>query len=98
MNFYLPDENEYSNQIRENERNSSIKHLNENHAVFIESGLGFGLYEFISSLINTVKHRTIKCIKIDMSEVISKNQIDDKVKNDSGHSLCISDIHFRGEK
>lgn len=62
--------------------------MNETHAVFIEAGLGYGLYEFISSLISTVKHRIIKCIKIDMSEVISKGQVDDKVKTDSGHNLA----------
>lgn len=36
---------------------------------------------------NTVKDRKTKCLKIDLSEVISKIQIDDKVKSDTGQHL-----------
>ncbi|MCG9706824.1 hypothetical protein L1D42_18450, partial [Photobacterium damselae] len=60
--------------------------MKANRSVFIESGLGFGLYDFISSLINK-ESKNIKFIKIDLSDVISKNQIDDKVKSDTGHNI-----------
>lgn len=59
--------------------------------MFIEAGLGYGLYGlygFIYSIIKTVKNKDTKCIKIDLSDVIAKSQVDDKVKNDTGHNLA----------
>ncbi|MGN5086572.1 SIR2 family protein [Aeromonas hydrophila] len=87
INYYILDANNAFQHIRENERYKAISFLNSRKSVFIEASLGYGLYGFIHSIIKTVKKET-KCIKIDLSDVISKSQIDDKVKNDSGHNLA----------
>ncbi|BDC83362.1 hypothetical protein [Aeromonas hydrophila] len=88
INYFILDENDFCKHIRAEHRRDSVDILNERHALFIEAGLGYGLYGFVSSLVNTIENRKTKCIKIDLSDVISKNQIDDKVKDDTGHNLA----------
>lgn len=88
INYYNLNENHAFQHIRDNEKNKSIGLLNSSNAVFIEASLGYGLYGFISSIVKTVNNRGTRCIKIDLSDVIAKNQIDDKVKNDTGHNLA----------
>lgn len=88
VNYYLIEEKRFCKNIREDARRKSIKTLNESQSLFIEAGLGFGLYGFISSLISTVENKKTKCLKVDLSDVISKNQVDDKVKSDTGHHLA----------
>ena len=87
INYCLFDEKSFSKKIRQSSRQKAIEILNREKSLFIEAGLGYGLYDFISSLINTVRDKKKKCLKIDLSEVISKNQIDDKVKSDTGQHL-----------
>lgn len=87
INYYLIEEKMFGKKIREITRQKSLEILKDRKSIFIEAVLGAGLYDFISSLINTVNNKKTRCLKINLSEVISKKQIDDKVKSDTGHYL-----------
>lgn len=87
VNYYLIEEKGFYKKIREKARQKSISILNKNKALFLEAVLGSGVYGFISSVISTVQDKKIRCLKVDLSDVISKNQIDDKVRSDTGHYL-----------
>lgn len=49
--------------------------------------MGFGLFSFISTLQKCVKDTVVKTIKVDFSEVISRNQVEDRFRSDTGLSL-----------
>jgi hypothetical protein len=55
--------------------------------LFIEGALGFGVYDFVSSLISTIKDIETKCLRIDCSEVISKSQVENQIMTDTGQPL-----------
>ena len=88
VRYYLIEEKRFCKNIREDARRRSVEILNKTQSLFIEAELGFGLYGFISSLISTVEGKKTKCLKVDLSDVISKNQVDDKVKSDTGYHLA----------
>lgn len=88
INYYPLAEKAFFKNIREKTKQAATEILNKKKSLFVEARLGFGLYGFISSLVNTIKSKKTKCLKIDFSQVISKSQIDDKVKTDTGHYLA----------
>ncbi|CAD5255573.1 conserved hypothetical protein [Alteromonas sp. 38] len=87
INYYDIQNKSFYLKIREKTRNKAIDLINKNKSVFIEAELGNGVYSFISSIISTVKDVKPNCVKIDLSSVISKKQIDDSVKANTNHNL-----------
>jgi len=55
--------------------------------LFVQGGLGFGVYDFIASLKNSVEGKEAKCLRVDCSELISKTQVDNQVMSDTGQPL-----------
>lgn len=87
VNYYDIEDRGYSRKVREKERLESIDILTRNNALFVQGELGSGIYDFISSLKNSVDGKTTKCVRIDCAEVISKNQVDNQILNDSGQAI-----------
>ncbi|HIF9126694.1 TPA: hypothetical protein ACX6O5_003143 [Photobacterium damselae] len=69
-------------------RRKSIDILTKNNALFVQGGLGFGVYDFIASLKNSVKGKEAKCLRVDCSEVITKTQVDNQVMSNTGQPLA----------
>lgn len=61
--------------------------MNEHYSLFIETDFGFGQFGFIYSILRTVSKRT-SVLKIDTSEIITKQQLDDKIKSDTGLDIA----------
>lgn len=73
--YYISSATDYL-EIRKREQNEAFTALRKEHFVFIESGIGAGLYGFIHSVV--VKYKPQKnFFKVNFSDVIVKNQIDD---------------------
>lgn len=87
INYYNIQERHYNNQIRERTRNKAIQKLTKHNSLFIRSPLGFGVYDFIYSLMNAVSGKYTRCVRVDCSEIISKAQIEHQVRMDSGQPL-----------
>lgn len=60
--------------------------------VFVESGLGYGLTDFIYSVALQMGYDNSSILRIDLSDVISKKQLETKIKKDAG--LDISQIIY----
>lgn len=87
INYYDIQKKSFYGKIRQKTRNRAIELINNNKSLFIEAELGNGVYSFISSIISTVENVKANCIKIDLSSVISKKQIDDSTKAHTNHNL-----------
>lgn len=87
INYYNIQERHYNNQVRERTRSKAIKKLTNYNSLFVRSPLGFGVYDFIFSLMNAVSGKETKCVRIDCAEVISKAQIEHQASMDSGQPL-----------
>lgn len=87
ITYYDIQERHYNNQIRERTRNKAIQILTKHNSLFVRAPLGFGVYDFIFSLMSAVSGKDTKCVRIDCSEVISKAQIEHQVSMDSGQPL-----------
>jgi tetratricopeptide (TPR) repeat protein len=72
---------------RHKEISKAISILNERKYVFIESGLGYGLSYFIFAVSLSIGLDDSKLLKIDLSEVISKRQLESKIKVDAGADI-----------
>lgn len=70
--------------VRLKEVNKTKLLLEQFKYIFIESGLGYGLSDFIYSVSLTMGMGESRLLKIDSSEVISKKQLETKIKVDAG--------------
>jgi len=73
--YYISNSPDYI-QVRKKEQNDAFIKLAKNGRVFIETGLGGGLYGFIYSLTLRYK-KDIKFFRISFNDILVKNQIDD---------------------
>lgn len=76
MKYYYISNNPDYIQVRKKEQNEAFTKLTKNGRVFIEAGLGGGLYGFIYSLTSRYK-RDIKYFRISFNDILVKKQIDD---------------------
>jgi hypothetical protein len=86
VTYYDIEDRGYSLKVREKIRRKSKEILMNENTLFIRASLGFGVYDFISSL-KSVDATETKCLRVDCSEVITKSQIDQQVSIDTGQPL-----------
>ncbi|WP_345828540.1 hypothetical protein AAGR08_03400 [Pantoea sp. BRR-3P] len=79
---------------RQNEKNKALTFLTEKQNVFIESGLGYGLSDFLYSIADAMDFDDSALIQIDLSEVISKKQLESKIKTDAGADISQIIFHY----
>ena len=79
---------------RTKEKSKTISLLNEHKHVFIESGLGYGIQDFIFSVSLSINMDDSKLLQIDLSEVISKKQLESKIKIDAGSDISQIIFHY----
>ncbi|HBC3945548.1 TPA: SIR2 family protein [Vibrio parahaemolyticus] len=103
INYYNIPERHYNSQIRGRTRSKAIQTLTRHNSLFVKSPLGFGVYDFIYSLMSSASGKGSHCVRVNCSEVISQAQIEHQVLMDSGQSLsqlsyllnlCEDDVHF----
>ncbi len=103
ISYYNIPERHYSSQTRGRTRSKAIQKLTKSNSLFVRSPLGFGVYDFIYSLTNSVSDKATHCVRVNCSEVISQAQIEHQVLMDSGQSLSQlsyllnlreDDVHF----
>jgi len=82
--FYIEEDNELVN-IRVSSQALAIKILNEKKSLHLESEIGSGRFGFLHSL--TYKLENKHFLRVDMSDVISKSQLEDRVKKDTGTDI-----------
>lgn len=73
--------------VRLKEINKSKLLLEQFNYIFIESGLGYGLSDFIYAVSLSMGIGESRLLKIDLSDVISKKQLETKVKVDAGADI-----------
>jgi len=88
VNYYHIEDKGYSLKVREKARRKSVDLLTKTNALFVQGGLGFGVYDFIASLKSNIESKEAKCLRVDCSEVISKTQIDNQIMSDTGQPLA----------
>ncbi|EKO3516327.1 SIR2 family protein [Vibrio fluvialis] len=103
INYYNIPERHYNSQIRERTRSKAIQYLTKHNSLFVRSPLGFGVYDFIYSLMNEASSKDTHCVRVNCSEVISQAQVDHQTLMDSGQPLSQlsylfnlrkDDVHF----
>jgi hypothetical protein len=87
INFYTPEARPYYKYIRIQEQRIAKQLLKEHRAVFIESGIGSGFFGFISSLTYQFFECKVNFIRIDMTDVISKKETENRIHAQTGFSL-----------
>lgn len=87
FNFYTPENKEYFQNIRLHEQKCAVNFLKDFRAIFVESSLGFGFFGFVSSLINHFKEVQVNCFRVDMAEVISKSETENRIQTLTGSAL-----------
>ncbi|WP_421589409.1 hypothetical protein [Rahnella aceris] len=79
---------------RPKETNKAVSFLNERKHVFVESGLGYGLSDFIFAVSLSIGLDDSKLLQVDLSEVISKRQLESKIKVDAGADISQIIYHY----
>lgn len=82
LNYFYIEEDNSINAIRNDDRKTSISILNNNKSLHLESEIGSGRFGFIYSIIRDIEHKHI--FRVDMSEVISKSQLEERFRKDTG--------------
>lgn len=80
---------------RQNEKNKALNYLTDKRHVFIESGLGYGLSDFLYSASLSLNMEDSPLLEIDLLDVVSKKQLESKFRSNAGADIAQIIFYFK---